>query len=275
MSINGIASLVLGGGNGIGRACCELFGAGGGKVAVADLDLDAAEETARRVGLAGGEATAIRVDATDVDAVQAMIDTVVQRLGGLDAAVHTVYRDAPAPVTDLEPQAWDATVAVGLRSAFALARAALPALKDGGGSLTFVSSIQASFGYPEMAAYSAAKSGVLGLMRQLAVEYGPAGVRVNAVLPALVLNDRNRASWSADPTLLKRQAALFPLGRVGEPEDVAGVVRFLASDDARFVTGAAIPVDGGLAAQPAAAAHWRQALDQRTAVQSMGTAETP
>jgi NAD(P)-dependent dehydrogenase (short-subunit alcohol dehydrogenase family) len=258
-----LASLVLGGGNGIGRACCELLGADGGRVAVADLDLDAARACAESVRRAGGEALATQVDATDVHDVQALLDTVAARFGGLDAAVHTVYRDASAPLTELSPQDWDATVAVGLRSAFALARAAIPVLRNGGGSLTFVSSIQASFGYPGMSAYSAAKAGVLGLVRQLAVEYGPAGVRVNAVLPALVLNDRNRAAWSAQPDLLERQAALFPLGRVGEPEDVARVIRFLVSDDARFVTGATIPVDGGMAAQPAAAANWKRALDGR------------
>jgi NAD(P)-dependent dehydrogenase (short-subunit alcohol dehydrogenase family) len=237
MGVTTRVSLVLGGGNGIGRACCELFATEGGRVVVADLDLSAAEATARLVRAAGGEATALAVDATGTDAVREVVDETVRRYGGLDTA--------------------------GLTSAFALARAAVPALADGGGSLTFVSSIQASFGYPAMAAYSAAKAGVLGLMRQLAVEYGPAGVRVNAVLPALVLNDRNRASWTADPGLLARQAELFPLRRVGEPEDVARVVRFLSSQDARFVTGVALPVDGGMSAQPAAAAHWKQAVGNR------------
>jgi NAD(P)-dependent dehydrogenase (short-subunit alcohol dehydrogenase family) len=262
--MNQPAVLVLGGGNGIGRACCTAFGTDGMRVAIGDLDLAAAAKTAEMVKSAGGEAVALEVDATDPDAVASLIDQVDAQFGRLDAAVHTVYRDSPAPITELPAGEWDRTVAVGLRSAYALAHAALPLMqRSGGGSLVYVSSIQAAFGYPGMSAYSAAKAGVLGLVRQLAVEYGPAGTRVNAVVPALVLNDRNRASWTADPEVLSRQAALFPLRRVGEPEDVARVVRFLASDEARFVTGTAIPVDGGLSLVPAGAANWQSAVSQR------------
>lgn len=256
--------LVLGGGNGIGRACCTVLGTQGTRVAVGDLNLAAATETAQMVKSAGGNAVALRVDATDADAVASLVAEVDTQFGRLDAAVHTVYYDSPAPVTELSPGEWDRTMAVGLRSAYALAHSALPLIqRSGGGSLIYVSSIQAAFGYLGMSAYSAAKAGVLGLVHQLAVEYGPAGARVNAVVPALVLNDRNRASWTADPELLSRQAALFPLRRVGEPEDVARVVRFLISDDARFVTGAAIPVDGGLSLVPAAAANWQSVVSQR------------
>lgn len=255
-------SFVLGGGNGIGRACCELLAADG-PVVVADLDGDAAAVTADRVRATGKDASPLTVDATDVEAVQAAIDEARARCGKLDTVVHTVYRDSPAPVTELAPEDWDAVLAVGLRSAFALARAAVPALADGGGSLVFVSSVQASFGYPGMGAYATAKAGVLGLVRQLAVEYGPQGVRVNAVVPALVLNDRNRKSWTTDPALLERQARLFPLRRVGEPEDVARVVRFLGSPEAGFVTGTAIPVDGGMAVVPAGAAQWQDVVAHR------------
>ncbi|MFC8096756.1 SDR family NAD(P)-dependent oxidoreductase [Streptomyces sp. NPDC057301] len=127
MSLETAVSLVLGGGNGIGRACCEEFGARGGRVVVADLDGAAAAETARLVERAGGEAMAITVDATDVEAVRCAVDTAERGFGSLDAAVHTVYRDSPAPATELGPQDWDSTLSVGLTSAFALARAALPA----------------------------------------------------------------------------------------------------------------------------------------------------
>lgn len=249
--------LIVGGGAGIGRSTAEHLAQCHSRVVVADIDRGAAESTAEAVSSAGGEAVAVQADATKVADVRSAVDVAVARFGRLDAAVLSVFRDSPAPITELSEEGWDGTIAVGLRSAYVLAHVALPQLCAAEeASLTFVSSIQASFGYQGMAAYSAAKAGLLGLVRQLAVEYGPLGVRVNAVLPALVLTERNRPAWEARPDLFDRQQKLFPLRRAGRPADVATVIRFLISADAGFITGASIPVDGGMAAQPAAAGNW-------------------
>ena len=263
--------LVVGGGGGIGRATAELAGQRGASVVVADIDGVAAETVAQRIKTNGGVARAVRADATRIEDIERCRTVCLREFGGLTAGVLSVFADAPAPITELSETAWDHTISVGLRSAYVLAHVILRDLRAvPNASLTFVSSIQARFGYRGMAAYSAAKAGVLGLVRQLAVDYGPDGVRVNAVLPALVLTDRNRDLWEGDPELLDRQARLFPLRRVGAPGDVASVIAFLMSEDAAFVTGAAIPVDGGMAAQPAAAAQWSDYADRRSAALARG-----
>lgn len=244
----GKVALVLGGANGIGRATAEALAASGAAVLVADVD----EKAGRAVAEAVPEAAFLRTDGTEERDVEAATAEAERRFGGLHAAVTSVFHERRAPVTDLSVADWDAVVAAGLRSAFLLARASVPRIvAAGGGSLTFVSSVQARFGFAGQAPYASAKAGLSGLARQLTVEYGPRGVRANTVQPSLILTGPARASFAEDPELLARVERTFPLGRAGQPEDVAGAVAFLASDAAAFITGVDLPVDGGISVQSA------------------------
>lgn len=245
------AALVLGGANGIGRATVRALVARGRRVMIADIDMDAAQLVAQSLG---GAVDVIRADAADGPSVALAVRETVNRFGPLDAVVHSVYRDTKGDLLTLGRDSWDGIVATGLTSAFLLAQAAFPALiEGGGGSFTVVSSIEAVRGYRGAAAYAATKAGALGLVRQLAVEYGPMGIRSNVVLPGFVLTDRERESSGNTLERIARLGEAVPLRRVALPEDVAEVVAFLASSGAAFVNGVDLLVDGGIALVPATA----------------------
>lgn len=181
------------------------------------------------------------VDCSTAEGAQAAVEAARHALGRLDVVVAAAARMPVAPAHETTPAQWRAALSAGLDTAFFVARAALPLLPRGG-SIVAVSSVNATLAAPGLPAYSAAKGGLEALVRQLALEYGPRGIRVNAVAPGLI----GRAD-------LPFAAEGYPLGRTGEPEDVAAAVRFLASPAAGFITGVTLPVDGGLSiASPAA-----------------------
>lgn len=251
----GKVAVVLGGAGAIGSATAELLAASGAAVVVADIAVDAGERSVERLVASGGQAAFIRADATDEAGVAGAVAAAVERFGRLDAAVTSVLHDRRAPAAQLALGDWEAVVAAGLTSAFLLSRAALPhLLAAGGGSLTFVSSIQARVGFPGEAAYASAKAGLTGLARQLAVEYGPHGVRVNTVQPSLVLTPDTLEDYAGRAEALRRVEACFPLRRAGRPRDIAAAVAFLVSDAAGFVSGIDLPVDGGIGVASAGSA---------------------
>lgn len=246
-----LRAIVVGGGAGVGRSTALRFSEHGAKVAIVDIDPDAAAATGAMITAAGREAWWQQADATDPASMEIAVRGLLTLLGGVDTVVLSVYLERRAPLTELGDEDWRRVLDVGVTSGFVTARAALPALVDSrrNSSLTLISSVQAMIPSPGTAAYAAGKSALLGLTRQLAVEYGPLGVRVNALTPGLILNDRNRPRFDLDPERLRRIEACYPLRRAGRPDDVADVAVFLASDLARYVTGASIAVDGGLMAQ--------------------------
>ncbi|MFJ2092147.1 SDR family NAD(P)-dependent oxidoreductase [Streptomyces sp. NPDC087901] len=246
MRFDGYSVLLTGAGQGIGAATARRLATEGARVLVTDLDGERAAHAAAEIRESGGEAEALACDVTDRAAVETAVAHAVSVFGGLDVLVNNAYACTPdAALFEDEPdEAWQRDLDVTLSGAYRCARAALPHLVDSGrGAIVTIGSVngEQSFGNH---AYSAAKAGLTSLTRTLAGHAGPRGVRVNLVTPGTIRTD----AWAGRDAELSRVSGLYPLGRVGEPEDIAGAVAFLASRDAAWVTGTTLRVDGGLTA---------------------------
>jgi NAD(P)-dependent dehydrogenase (short-subunit alcohol dehydrogenase family) len=244
--------IVTGGGSGIGRATALAFHASGAATAVADIDRDAAAATAALITAAGGQAIAIGVDVADPDSVRSMVAATVARFGGLDLAANCAgILTAPASTADCTEAEWDRTIAVNLKGVWLSMKYQIPELlKQGGGAIVNIASAAGLIAAPNFAAYTASKHGVVGLTRAAAVEYASRGIRINCLCPGFI-----RTPMVAPPSIesspgLARQLAGegYPIGRIGEPEEVADAVLWLCSPQSSFVLGAALPIDGGLTA---------------------------
>ncbi|MEU7315127.1 SDR family NAD(P)-dependent oxidoreductase [Streptomyces sp. NPDC007083] len=241
----GYAALVTGAGQGIGAAVARRLAAEGAQVLVTDRDPDRAGRIAADIRGSGGRAESRGCDVTDASAAQAAADRAAEAFGGLDVLVNNAYachRD-PARFEDWQEASWYEDFEVTLHGAARCTRAALPLLAaaEGRGAVVNVGSVNAERHFGNHA-YSAAKAGLASLTRTLAVESAPRGVRVNLVEPGTVRTD----VWRERAEMLERVAAHYPLGRVGEPSDIAAAAAFLASRDAAWITGVSLPVDGGL-----------------------------
>jgi NAD(P)-dependent dehydrogenase (short-subunit alcohol dehydrogenase family) len=242
--------LVVGGAGGIGTGCSARLGAEGARVVVADLNGDAAESVAADIRANGGTALATVVDAADEASIAAAIDLTVKTYGGLDAlhanaadtSAETVGRDSDIETLPLE--VFDRTIEVNLRGHLLCARLAIPRLLErGGGALVFTSSAAAFVGEPERPSYAIAKSGLGGLVRHVASRWGKLGIRANAVAPGVVLTESVRND--PDPTFRDVVLSMTRSARLGTPDDIGGMVAFLASDDGAWINGQIINVDGG------------------------------
>jgi NAD(P)-dependent dehydrogenase (short-subunit alcohol dehydrogenase family) len=254
MRLAGKVALVSGGGGaGIGRAIATLFAREGAAVVVGDINEAGARDVAAAIQAAGGRATALRADAGSAPDVQRLVRTAVDAYGRLTTIVNVASWAAVRPIHELDDAEWDHTLAVGLTSCFLTARYGLPELmragREAGPSIVSISSANGVITNPGFGAYSAAKAGILGLTRNLALDYGPYGIRANAICPGLILNDRTRPRVQADPAEWRGNLDCYPLGTIGAPEDVAYAALYLASDEARWVTGVTLMVDGGLTIQ--------------------------
>jgi len=248
MRLPDTAALVTGAASGIGRAVAERFAREGARVAVADRDLLGAEETVRRIAAAGGDALAVAVDVADPAAVAAMVARAEARFGRVDVLVNNAAVGGGDGVLAIDPDDWDRTLAVVLKSAYLCTRAVLPGMvARRRGSIVNVASVNGLTALGEED-YSAAKAGLINLTQNLALKHGRDGIRANVVCPGTVRTPIWRDRLARQPDVFERLAAWYPLGRVGEPDDVANAVLFLASDEAAWITGAVLPVDGGLTA---------------------------
>ncbi|MEU6170242.1 3-oxoacyl-ACP reductase FabG [Streptomyces tanashiensis] len=243
------AAVVTGAGRGIGAATAKRLAADGAAVVALDLTESDAADTVAAIRAAGGRALAVGCDVTDSAQVDAAIDRAVAEYGRLDVLVNNagVLRDNMLFM--MSDDDWDTVVDVHLRGAFLCSRAAQRHMRrQGSGKIVNLSSVAAD-GNRGQANYAAAKAGVQGLTRTLAIELGPYGINVNAIAPGFVataMTDQTARRTGADPEEFRRAAAArSPLRRVGSPEDIAAVVSFLASEDAAYVTGQTIHVDGG------------------------------
>lgn len=244
--LEGKVALVTGAGSGIGEAIAHQFADQGATVIVVDINDVPAKQVATDIGPAAHAEVA---DVSDSDSMKSLIDRVVAEHGRLDIAVNNAgIGGVSAPVADYPLDSWRQVMAVNLDGVFYSMRYEIPAmLKNGGGSIVNIGSILSSVGFAQSSAYVAAKHGVAGLTKTAAIEYSKEGVRVNAVGPGFIETPLLRKPESAE--IVKGVAALHPIGRLGQPEEVANLVTFLASDEASFVSGSYYTVDGAYTAQ--------------------------
>ena len=248
-------ALVTAAGSGMGKASAERFASEGAHVVVSDVNEAAANEVVSVINDAGGSANAVACDVGDLEQIEALINGIEREHGVL----HVLFNHAGIPGPsgmDVELDDWTKTVEINQRSAFYATTHALPLLRkaDGKASIIFTASVSGMDGSPFSPLYSMTKGGVVLLMRSLAVRLGPEGIRSNAILPALIetpmLSQFFGREAGADIEDLKASyKSSVPMGRVAAPEEIAGAAAFLASDDASWVTGVALPVDGGFLAQ--------------------------
>src|SRR5918997_5307051 len=241
--------LITGAGIGIGAATARAFAGAGYRVIVTDVLEKEGQGVASEITQNGGEAEYHRLDFTSTEEVERVVSEAEGRYGPLDCVVANAGIAHKVPLPELTDEKWDHTQEVDLKGVMRVCRAAAPAMRRAGrGSMISVSSIMGvAYGWDEHVQYSAAKAGVVGLVRGLAVELARDGVRVNGIPPGHIRTAQALSEeHSLGPEGLERAAEFIPMGRVGEPEDVADVSVFLASEEARYITGQVLVVDGGL-----------------------------
>ena len=272
----GRTAVVTGAGSGIGRASAMRFAEEGVNVVVADVVEESARETVELVEDAGGEATFVAVDVADPASVERMVDVAVEAYGGLDFAHNNAgILTGFAGVEDIEEAQWDRLLDINLKGIWACMKAELPVMEaQGSGAIVNTASEAGLVGMGGLSSYSASKHGVVGLTKSAALEYAGRGVRVNAIAPgptrtniqsgmlggsggsSVAVFDRIERAVNMGRLVLRTMRADFdtsamrdvPMGRIAEPEEMAGAVAFLCSDDASYITGVTVPVDGGQAA---------------------------
>jgi NAD(P)-dependent dehydrogenase (short-subunit alcohol dehydrogenase family) len=247
--------VITGAANGIGKACVERFGREGARVALLDIDAEGLRTTVAECMEEGFEVVDMVCDATDAEAVQDAVKTVHEKWGRLDVLVTSagVYTAAPLPEVPLDQ--WKRTLEINLTGVFLVNQAVSSIMMEQGrGSIINIASMAGKTSWPATAEYSASKTGVIGLTRSVAMELAPYGVTVNAVCPGNTLTEMVRsvagivgeAEGMTGPEWLEMRANDCPMGRLGQPWEIAGVIAFLASEDSRYLTGQALEVDGGM-----------------------------
>jgi len=249
MILQNRVALVTGASRGIGAATAEVLAKRGARVAVTARTLVDLDRVAGGIKAAGGQALAVPCDVLDQKQVEAMVKRVLDEWGRLDILVNNAGLGTPTqPVETISPSDWDQTVALNLKSAFLCVRAVVPIMKrQQYGRIVSVSSFAGrNFSRISGPQYSAAKAGILAFTKHMAVELGPFGISANSVAPSVVLTARVKAKWEARPAEeQERVLAGIPLRRLAQPAEVATVIAFLASDDASYVNGACIDINGG------------------------------
>jgi len=255
IDLSGRTALVTGAGSGIGRATAIVLAGYGARVAVAGRRVDALEETARLVKEAGGDALAVPTDVAVPDDVRALVDATVDAFGGLDLACNNAAIGGPTgPIADLSADDFDLTMGTNLRGAFLCLKHELAAM-TGPGAIVNISSVNATLPFRGASLYCVSKAGLDMLTQVAALEHAERGVRVNSIRPGYVLTPMHDAVLDSiggpTPENVARVEGKVPMRRRAQPEEIAEAVAWLCSDDARYVTGSVVTVDGGISISPA------------------------
>jgi len=247
--LDGRVAIVTGGGAGIGAATAELFAEEGARVVLAEWTPGSGEAVAARIVAAGGQAVAVQADVSRSADVARVVEAAMSRWGAVDVLVNNAGVELKCPLDETAEEEWDRVLAVNLKSAFLMSKAVMPIMKvQRRGTVVMNSSVGNYIAAVNSSAYGASKAGMLALVRGMALEMAPYGVRVNAVCPGVIdtpMNERNLRR-AADPEAMRRSwYEVTPLGYLGTPRDVAYAMLFLAGDESRFITGTPLVIDGG------------------------------
>ncbi len=252
--VDGKTAVVTGAGNGIGRAIALALAAGGAHVTVSDVLVEDGERTVRQIAEAGGSAYFVAADVSDAEQAQHLIAATVEHFGGLDILANNAgIGGGQLRLHEIEPADFDRVIDVNLRGTFLCSKFAIPHfLSRHDGRIINTASTYGMIGAPKAAAYCASKAGIINLTRQMAVDYGPDGIRVNAICPGYIDTGLGRRGprlsaeeFEAATAIREKAAGMQPLGRQGQPSEVGEVALFLASDASSFMTGSIVTVDGG------------------------------
>jgi NAD(P)-dependent dehydrogenase (short-subunit alcohol dehydrogenase family) len=250
ISFKGKVAIVTGVASGLGRASALAFAAAGAKVIAADVDVKAGEETVQMIKKAGGEAAFVKTDVSKAADVKNMVDKAVSLYGRLDFAHNNAGIMIPGPVTQLTEEQWDTLMDINLKGAWLCMKYELLQMeKAHSGSIVNTSSLAGLIAAPMASLYATSKWGLNGLTKSAAVEFARSGIRINAICPHSIKGTRMwMDTFEHDPALSARLTAAIPMGRDSTPEEQANAVVWLCSDEASFITGVALPVDGGTSA---------------------------
>jgi len=253
---DGKAVIITGGALGIGGATSRRLAADGAKVFIADIDDAAAAANVERIKSAGGTAAASHVDVSISEDIARMINEAVDLYGRLDILVQNAFgvmageSQIHGSALTVEENEWDYGIDILLKALYLGPKHAIPHMRAvGGGNIINLASVHSSLQEPGMLVYEAAKAGVVGMTRQMATDFGPDGIRVNAIAPGHIVGEGLAKMWAENPTGHAFFADQYPLRRTGVPDDIANGIAFLCSDDASFITGHTLTIDGGLTVQ--------------------------
>ena len=241
-------AVVTGAGGGIGSATANLFASEGASVTLVDIDSKKGAEVAAAIRDTGSKAQFIQADVTDPSSVERLVENATEFLDGIDVWANIAGDSMTEDLLDIDYDRWDGEIALNLTAHFLCCKAVVPKMiENGGGSIINISSVNAIWAIGEFG-YSAAKAGLISLTKNIAVKYGPQGIRANVILPGTIDPERGGAYWDEKAGGKERIVKWYPAGRLGRAEDVAYLALYLASDESSFMTGADLVIDGGLTA---------------------------